>query len=200
VLILGLTGNIGCGKSSLSDIFKESDFQIIDADIIARQIFEDKSLLQEVFIHFGEGIKNSNGNLDRKALGRMVFNDENKLIELNNLTHPRIKSKILHNIEDAKNSNKKIVVIDAALLIECGYLEIIDKLIVITCDKDIQIKRIQDRDNCTKEEAISRINSQMSQEEKSKHADYVINNSGTFEELKIKAKYFMIYMEENWCE
>jgi len=200
VLILGLTGNIGCGKSSLSDIFKESDFQIIDADIIARQIFEDRSLLQEVFIHFGEGIRNSHGNLDRKALGRMVFNDENKLIELNNLTHPRIKSKILHNIEDAKNSNKKIVVIDAALLIEGGYLEIIDKLIVVICDKDIQIKRIQDRDNCTKEEAISRINSQMSQEEKIRHADYVINNSGTFEELKIKAEYFMIYMKENWCE
>ena len=200
MLILGLTGNIGCGKSSLSDIFKESDFQIIDADIIARQIFEDRNLLQEVFIHFGEGIRSSDGNLDRKALGRIVFNDENKLIELNNLTHPKIKSKILHNIEEAKNSNKKIVVIDAALLIEGGYLKIIDKLIVVTCDKDIQIKRIQDRDNCTKEEAISRINSQMSQEEKNKYADYVINNSGTFEELKIKAKYFMIYMKENWCE
>ena len=88
MLILGLTGNIGCGKSSLSDIFKESDFQIIDADIIARQIFEDRILLQEVFVHFGENIRNSDGNLDRKALGRIVFNDENKLIELNNLTHP----------------------------------------------------------------------------------------------------------------
>lgn len=200
MLILGLTGNIGCGKSSLSDIFKESDFQIIDADIISRQIFEDRSFLQEVFIHFGEDIRSSDGNLDRKALGRIVFNDENKLVELNNLTHPKIKSKILHNIEEAKNSNKKIVVIDAALLIEGGYLAIIDKLIVVNCDKDIQIKRIQDRDNCTKEEAISRINSQMSQEEKNKYADYVINNSGTFEELKIKAKYFMIYMKENWCE
>jgi dephospho-CoA kinase len=200
VLILGLTGNIGCGKSSLSDIFKESDFQIIDADIIARQIFEDRSLLREVFTHFGEDIRNNDGSLDRKALGRIVFNDENKLIELNNLTHPKIKMKILNNIEEAKNSNKKVVIIDAALLIEGGYLTIIDKLIVVTCDKDIQIKRIQDRDNCTKEEAISRINSQMSQEEKNKYADYIINNSGTFEELKIKAKYFMIYMKENWCE
>lgn len=200
MLILGLTGNIGCGKSSLSDIFKESDFQIIDADIIARQIFEDRSLLREVFTHFGEDIRNNDGSLDRKALGRIVFNDENKLIELNNLTHPKIKMKILNNIEEAKNSNKKVVIIDAALLIEGGYLTIIDKLIVVTCDKDIQIKRIQDRDNCTKEEAISRINSQMSQEEKNKYADYIINNSGTFEELKIKAKYFMIYMKENWCE
>ncbi|HSQ89214.1 dephospho-CoA kinase [Romboutsia sp.] len=200
MLILGLTGNIGCGKSSLSNIFKENDIEIIDADIISRQIFEDKILLEEVFIQFGEDIKNSDGSLDRKALGRIVFNNNNKLIELNNLTHPKIRNKILDKIETAKNYNKKIVVIDAALLIESGYLTIVHKLLVVNCNKEVQIKRIQDRDNCTKEEAISRINSQMSQKEKVKYADYIIDNSGTFEELREKANNFILYMKENWCE
>lgn len=200
MLILGLTGNIGCGKSSLSNIFKENNIEIIDADIISRQIFEDKALLEDVFIHFGEDIKNSDGSLDRKALGRIVFNDDNKLIELNNLTHPKIRNKILDKIENAKYHNQKIVVVDAALLIEGGYLTIIHKLLVVNCNKEIQIKRIQGRDNCTKEEAISRINSQMSQEEKVKYADYIIDNSGTFEALRIKANDFIMYMKENWCE
>ena len=200
MLILGLTGNIGCGKSSLSNIFKENNIEIIDADIISRQIFEDKALLEDVFIHFGEDIKNSDGSLDRKALGRIVFNDDNKLIELNNLTHPKIRNKILDKIENAKYHNQKIVVVDAALLIEGGYLTIIHKLLVVNCNKEIQIKRIQGRDNCTKEEAISRINSQISQEEKVKYADYIIDNSGTFEALRIKANDFIMYMKENWCE
>ncbi len=200
MLILGVTGNIGCGKSSLSNIFKKNDIEIIDADKISRQIFEDKNLLQEVFVKFGEGIRNTDGSLDRKALGRIVFNNENKLIELNNLTHPKIKDKILEKINNAKNNLKKIIVIDAALLIEGGYTEIIDKLLIITCDKDMQIKRIVDRDNCTKEDAISRINSQKSQEEKVIYADYIIDNSSTLEELNIKAKKFIMYMKENWCE
>ncbi len=200
MLILGVTGNIGCGKSSLSNIFKKNDIEIIDADKISRQIFEDKNLLQEVFVKFGEGIRNIDGSLDRKSLGRIVFNNENKLIELNNLTHPKIKNKILEKINKAKNNHEKVIVIDAALLIEGGYTEIIDKLLIITCDEDMQIKRIVDRDNCTKEEAISRINSQMSQDEKVTYADYIIDNSSTLEELNIKAKKFIMYMKENWCE
>ena len=186
MLLLGLTGNIGCGKSSVSTIFMENNIKVVDADIVARQIFDDKNLLNEVFSTFGESIKNQDGSLNRRALGNIVFNDDEKLILLNNLTHPKIKQKILSKVEEYKNQGEKIVVIDAALLIEDDYIPYIQKLILITCRKEIQINRIIARDNCTKEEAISRINSQMSQEEKVKFADYIIDNSNSFEELQKK--------------
>ena len=186
MLVLGLTGNIGCGKSSVSTIFMENNIKVVDADIVARQIFDDKNLLNEVFSTFGESIKNQDGSLNRRALGNIVFNDDEKLILLNNLTHPKIKQKILSKVEEYKNQGEKIVVIDATLLIEDDYIPYIQKLILITCRKEIQINRIIARDNCTKEEAISRINSQMSQEEKVKFADYIIDNSNSFEELQKK--------------
>ena len=199
MIILGVTGSIGCGKSSVSNILKDNNIDIIDADIISRTIFEDEKLLSLVFEHFGDSIKNIDGSLNRKALGNIVFNDDNKLIELNNLTHPKIKEKILNEVEKYRLSNKDIVVIDAPLLIEGGYLEIVDKVLVITCNEDIQIDRIQKRDNCSKEEALSRIGSQISQEEKVKYADYVLDNSNTLEDLKQKTNEFLLYIKENWC-
>lgn len=200
MLIIGLTGNIGCGKSSLSKIFMDKGIDVVDADIVSRQIFEDKELLQTVFEKFGPSIKNNDGSLNRKALGNIVFNDNEKLIELNNITHPRIKDKIFNQIRNLEEQGKPIVILDGALLVETGYLDDIDKLIVVTCDEEIQIERIKKRDNCTKLEALSRIKSQMSQVEKVKYADYTIDNSGTIEELKNKAYKFMSYIKENWCE
>jgi len=199
MLILGLTGNIGCGKSSLSKILMQNNIDVIDADIISRNIFEDKELLNLVFENFGENIKNLDGSLNRKALGNIVFNDDQKLVILNGLTHPKIKEKILNKINEIRNIGKSLVVIDAALLIEGGYLDILDKLIVITCKESIQISRIQLRDNLTKEQAISRMNSQMSQDEKMKYADYIIDNSGDTNNLKHKAEELIRYMKENWC-
>lgn len=200
MLIIGLTGNIGCGKSSLSKIFMDKGIDVVDADIVSRQIFEDEELLQTVFEKFGPSIKNNDGSLNRKALGNIVFNDDEKLIELNNITHPRIKEKIFNQIRNLEEQGKPIVILDGALLVETGYLDDIDKLIVVTCDEEIQIERIKKRDNCTKLEALSRIKSQMSQVEKVKYADYTIDNSGTIEELKNKAYKFMSYIKENWCE
>ena len=105
MLVVGLTGNIGCGKSSLSDIFRAEGIKIIDADIIARQIYEDEKLLSKVYETFGNDIKNEDGSLNRKALGRIVFSDDEKLIQLNKLTHPVIRQKVSDEIEEY---NKKI--------------------------------------------------------------------------------------------
>ncbi len=200
MIIIGLTGNIGCGKSSLSAIFIQEGIDIVDADIVARQIFEDKELLNKVFETFGPTIKNEDNTLNRKALGSIVFNDDKELVKLNNLTHPAIRKKILNEIENLRIENKKIVVLDAALLIESDYLKHIDKLLLVKCDEEVQIERIKNRDNCTREEAISRIKSQMSQSEKEKYADYIIDNTGTFDELKEKASIFMNYIKENCSE
>ena len=200
MLILGLTGSIGCGKSSLSTIFSEKNIDIIDADIIAREIYEDEKLLQKIYNIFGTDIKNNNGSLNRKALGRIVFNNNEKLIQLNELTHPVIRQSVIEQIDYYNNLNKEIVILDAALLIESNYLDFIDKLLVVTCNENIQIKRIKNRDNCSNEEALSRIKSQMSQENKVKYADYIIDNSGTIDDLRKKAFIFLNYIKENWSE
>lgn len=200
MLVVGLTGNIGCGKSSLSDIFRDEGIKIIDADIIARQIYEDEKLLRKVYETFGNDIKNEDGSLNRKALGRIVFSDDEKLIQLNKLTHPVIRQKVSDEIEEYKSQNEEIVILDAALLVESDYLNFIDKLLVVTCKENIQIERIIARDNCSIEEALGRIKSQMSQENKVKYADYVIDNSATLSELRKKAFIFMNYIKEKWRE
>ena len=200
MLVVGLTGNIGCGKSSLSDIFRAEGIKIIDADIIARQIYEDEKLLSKVYETFGNDIKNEDGSLNRKALGRIVFSDDEKLIQLNKLTHPVIRQKVSDEIEAYKSQNEEIVILDAALLVESDYLNFIDKLLVVTCKENIQIERIIARDNCSIEEALGRIKSQMSQENKVKYADYVIDNSATLSELRKKAFIFMNYIKEKWRE
>lgn len=200
MLVIGLTGNIGCGKSSLSKILRQNSIDVIDADIISREIMDNKSILTEIFNSFGEQVKRENGTLDRKKLGSIVFTNDEKLIKLNNITHPAIKKEIKKRIEDIKANNRNIVIVDAALLIEGNFLDLVDKLIVITCDEKIQIERIISRDNFTREEAISRIKSQMSQGEKLKFGDYIIDNSGDMNDLKYKANKLITYIKENWCE
>ncbi|MFR3499711.1 MAG: dephospho-CoA kinase, partial [Paraclostridium bifermentans] len=142
MLVIGLTGNIGCGKSSLSKILEENYFDIIDADLISREIMNNSDLLKEVFDTFGDNIKRKDGTLDRKKLGEIVFNDDKKLIELNSLTHPAIKKEIIKKINNIKSNNKDIAIVDAALLIEGNFLDLVDKLVVITCNENIQLERI----------------------------------------------------------
>lgn len=200
MLVIGLTGNIGCGKSSLSKILKDNSLDIIDADIISREIMSNNKLLEEVFKVFGEDVKEKDGTLNRKKLASIVFSDDKKLIELNDITHPAIKNEIKRRIKDIGNKGRNIVVVDAALLIEGEFLDLIDKLIVITCDEKEQLNRVMDRDNSNLDETLNRINSQMSQDEKVKFGDYIIDNSGSLEELNYKANKLITYIKENWCE
>ncbi|MGL4797530.1 MAG: dephospho-CoA kinase [Paraclostridium sp.] len=200
MLVVGLTGNIGCGKSSLSKFFTDNNIDVIDADIISREIMDDKSLLELVFNTFGIEVQNEDGSLNRTELGNIVFNNNEKLIQLNNITHPAIKSKIKSKIDNISKNNKNIIVIDAALLIEGKFLDIVNKLVVITCNEDIQTNRIMKRDNITREAALKRINSQMKQKEKMKYADYIIDNSKDIETLNEEANKLLVYIKENWLE
>lgn len=200
MLVIGLTGNIGCGKSSLSKILKDNSLDIIDADIISREIMSNNKLLEEVFQVFGEDVKDKDGTLNRKKLASIVFSDDKKLIALNDITHPAIKNEIKRRIKDIENKGRNIVIVDAALLIEGKFLDLIDKLIVITCGEKEQLNRVMDRDNSNMDEALNRISSQMSQDEKVKFGDYIIDNSGSLEELNYKANKLITYIKENWCE
>jgi dephospho-CoA kinase len=200
MLVVGLTGNIGCGKSSLSELLMSKNIDVIDADIISREIIYDKELLETIFYEFGTEIKNNDGTLNRKKLGNIVFNDDDMLMKLNSITHPAIKRKINDRIIDISNQGKNIVVIDAALLIEGKFLDLVDKLVVITCNEEVQLNRVINRDNMTKEEALKRINSQMKQDEKIKYADYIIDNSKDMNNLKDEFDKLFIYIKENWIE
>ncbi|MDR0879514.1 MAG: dephospho-CoA kinase [Clostridioides sp.] len=200
MLVLGLTGNIGCGKSSLSEILSENKFKIIDADLVSREIMDDEDLLRKIYLEFGTGVKDEDGKLNRKKLGGIVFGDDVKLRRLNELTHPVINKRIMEYIETYRYDGEEVVVVDGALLIEGGFTKLVDKVLLVVCDEAEQIKRVMNRDSLTKEEALKRIESQMAQNEKLKYADYAIDNSDTAEELCKEACKFMNYMKENWCE
>ncbi|MCH7926828.1 MAG: dephospho-CoA kinase [Candidatus Dadabacteria bacterium] len=183
--IIGLTGNIACGKSTVAAIFKELGATLIDADKVARDIVgKGNPALGKIINHFGNEILNKDGTLNREKLGSKVFNDKNQRQILNDITHPEIFKEINNLIEKYREEGQKIVIIEAALIIEREKLKkIIDKLIVVSASKDIQIKRLKDRDGFSKEQAILRINSQIPTEEKIKHADFVIHNDSDIKKI-----------------
>ena len=184
--VVGLTGNIASGKTEVAKIFKELGAKIIDADQIAREIVKPGEVAwKDICDEFGEEILNSDCRINRVKLGEIVFNDKEKRERLNNITHPRIIERIKGLIKKYKRDNVKVVVIEAALIVEKGGLRnTIDELVVVTADEEGQIKRIIKRDDLKREDAISRLNSQMPVSEKVKHATYVIDNSRNLKETR----------------
>ena len=184
--VVGLTGNIASGKSEVANIFKELGAKIIDADQIAREIVKPGEVAwKDICDEFGEEILNSDRRINRVKLGEIVFNDKEKRERLNNITHPRIIERVKKLIEMYKKDNVRVVIIEAALIVEKGGLkDTVDELVVVTADEEGQIKRIIKRDDLKREDAISRLNSQMPLSEKVKHAKYVIDNSDTLDETR----------------
>lgn len=189
MLKIGLTGNIACGKSSVSKELEKRGIHIIDADLISREIYKNKDVMMEMRKFFYDAI--DNGEINRKKLAELVFYNEDKLKKLNQITHKKIKSIIEERLSKYQEKNE-IAVVDAALLYEAGFEDMVDKVIVVYCDEKEQLKRVMLRDNLSKDEATKRINSQMSQEKKIKRADYIIDNSYTREDLKDKVIKLML--------
>lgn len=196
MLRIGLTGSIGCGKSSLSNILKKYNIPIIDADIKGREIYEDKELLKAIEDAFGNSVINEDGTLNRKNLGKIVFSDDDKLEKLNSLTHPVIRRMINEDLDEYEKRGEKMAVIDAALLLEAGFMSMLDTIIVVTCSEPVQLQRVILRDNCSEEDAMGRIKSQMPQEEKVKYAEFVVDNSGTLDQLAEEADELIRKLEE----
>ncbi|NLL61417.1 MAG: dephospho-CoA kinase [Candidatus Atribacteria bacterium] len=180
MLIVGLTGGIVSGKTTVAEIFRQLGAQVIDADQIAHTIIcPGESAWQEIVDYFGEGILESNLHINRKELGKIVFSDREKLAILNKITHPKITAVIKQKIEELKKNYGRdlICIIDAPLLFEAQLEEMMDKIIVVYIGKEEQLKRLLLRDNLSKEDALRRIESQIPMEKKLSLADYVINNS-----------------------
>lgn len=188
MFVVGLTGGIASGKSTVSLLLKDKGAVIIDADEIARQIMQpDKPAWFKVINHFGHEILNEKEYIDRKKLADIVFSDKRQLEFLNSFTHPEIINEIKSQLEYYKSLQKEVVIIDAALLLEVGLDAIVDEVWVVTVDEKVQLERLMNRDkNLNKEQAMSRIRSQMPQEEKIKYADRVIDNSGSIEDTKVQ--------------
>ena len=184
--ILGLTGNIASGKSLVASMLAKHGARVIDVDDIAKKIVEPGQPTWERIVEsFGKDILNQDDTINRKTLGDIIFNDEQKRKVLNDITHPVIIQTARDKVEKFKKENAKVVIIEAALIVEKGGLkDLIDKLIVVTSDQNSQIDRLAGRNDFSQEEALSRINSQMPASEKAKHGDYVIDNSGSIEETE----------------
>lgn len=186
MLKVGLTGSIAVGKSFVLDILRELGARTIDADAVAREVVEPGTAgLKAVVDEFGAGILKPDGSLNRAALGSIVFGDEAKRQKLNSILHPFIiarQDEIMRQWE--KETPDAIAVVDAALMIESGGYKRFDKLIVVHCQTPLELERLMTRDNISREEAERRITAQMSQEEKKKHADYLIDTSEGFESAR----------------
>ena len=198
MLRVGLTGSIGVGKSFVAGVLAELGCHVLDADVTAREVVGPKSkALEEVVAEFGAAVLKADGALDRTKLGNLVFSDPQRRATLNSILHPYIiarQDELLREWEAVDAGG--IAVIDAALMIESGGYKRFDKLIVVHCRPDIQIQRLMSRNNLRRAEAEKRISAQMSQDEKKKFADYLIDTSDGFDDTRTNRKVYAALMED----
>ncbi|CAB4196752.1 CoaE Dephospho-CoA kinase [uncultured Caudovirales phage] len=188
MITVGLTGNIACGKSTISKTFKQHNIPVIDADIIARQVVEQGTIgLYSITAKFGKEYLCSDGTLDRAKLGKLVFSNKLAMDELNLIMGPLIDEESEYQIAQAHKTND-IVVYDAALIIENGHSTRYNPLIVVSCPIEIQLARLMKRNSLTRDEAMARICSQIPTAEKIKFADYVIDSSSTIENSRTQTE------------
>ena len=186
---VGLTGGIGCGKSTVSKVFTSKGITIIDADKIAHRIVTPESkALREIIAIFGENILQKDGMLDRTALKKQVFSDAKKLLQLEAILHPKIYCAIKDQLEKSTPfpTASAYVMADIPLLIEKNYMDLFDHIVVVDCLPEQQIQRVQQRDNLDIAIIQAIINKQVSREKRLKQATHILDNSGDKEQLLLQ--------------
>lgn len=198
MLKVGLTGSIAVGKSHVCEVFRELGCHVLDADKSARDVVATGTPgLQKIVSAFGPDILASDGSLDRKKLGSIVFSDTSKRQLLNSIVHPLVFEEQNNWLGDREKEDPNgIAIVDAALMIESGGFRRFDQLIVVWCRPDIQLARLMSRDNLTEAEAQQRIAAQMPQDEKKKYADFLIDTSGTFAETRSQVVHVFSMLQE----
>ena len=176
---IGITGSIACGKSTVSNYLKEKGYTIIDADKLGHIALTSDEVKEKLKKSFGLTILENN-EISREKLGKLVFGNDENLKILNSIVHPYIRKIILQLQENHRD--ERFVFLDIALLFEAGFEDLVEKIIVVYVDEKIQLARLMSRNALSKEQAMFRIESQMSSNDKSKLGNYVINNSNTKEE------------------
>lgn len=181
--VIGLTGGIASGKSTVSNYLKSKSIPIVDADIVSREVVMPGSKgLQAIVDAFGKDILEEN-HLNRKALRELIFSDEEKRLKLNRILHPIIHDEILTQIQALKDNDEPIIIFDAPLLLENNLKYMVDELWLVSTSVTKQIERLINRDNMTLESAESIISKQMSLLEKEKLSDVILDNNSTVEAL-----------------
>ena len=192
--VIGLTGGISSGKSTVSNYLKQQGYKVLDADEYSRKTTaKGGPAIPAIVEAFGEDIVNAEGELDRKKLGSIIFNDADKRQQLNGIVHPLIRD--MMNSEEAHLVKEGHVFLDIPLLFENGLDARCDLTVTVFVDQDTQIKRLKVRDGLSEEAAQARINSQMSLTEKVKKSDYSLDNNGDVEHLYAQIDSFTEVLE-----
>ncbi len=184
-LVIGLTGGIASGKSTVSNMLKEMDIAVIDADVEARLAVEKgEPAYQKIVAEFGDEIVLPNGEIDRQKLGSIIFHNTEKRQLLNSIVHPEVRKRMNDQVDAAKSRGEKVIVLDIPLLFESKLTSIVEKTILVFVDRGVQLQRLMERNDLSFEEAEARVNSQMPLGEKVALADAVIDNNGLVEQTR----------------
>ncbi len=187
MVVIGLTGGILSGKSTISQMLAEKGAVIIDADKIGHEAYKPHTKTwQDLRNAFGGSIIKDDMEIDRKKLGEIVFNDPQALARLNEIVHPRMHSMIKEEIERLRGEGVDVVVLEAAVLIEANWTDLVDEVWAAVAPEEVAVKRLQNRGGLSEEQARARIRSQLSPEERAKHADVIIDTDCELSEVRAK--------------
>lgn len=182
---LAIVGNIASGKSLIESLFQEQGIITIDSDKIVHELLaKNKEIINKINNLFDVDVIDKKGQIDRKKVGNIVFNDKHKLCQLEKIIHPEVKKTIEQFFQN--NVNEKIVAVSVPQLYESGWEAVFDYVIFVTADDDIRLKRLIKRNNLAENQAKQRLSAQLPQEEKAKKADFVIENSGDIKNTKLQ--------------
>ncbi|KAJ3257471.1 hypothetical protein HK103_004546 [Boothiomyces macroporosus] len=186
--IVGLTGGISTGKSTVSHFLATSQIPILDADVVAKEVVKPGEVCYHLILdHFGLDILDYNSHIDRAALGNIIFTNAEERAALNNITHPRIRIELLKQVLVQFLKGKSMVVLDTPLLFEAGFYRWVHTTVVVYCPAPMQLDRLIARDGITIAQAQNKMNSQMSIEQKKTLAHHVIDNSGSMASTRKQA-------------
>ena len=189
MLVIGLTGGIGTGKTQVSQTLEGLGAKIINADLLGHEAYKPNTQTwQEVIDTFGEDVLAPGGEVDRKALGAIVFADPEALQRLNAIVHPRIRRMVKDRIAESSADGQQVVVVEAALLVEANWTDLCDEVWMTISSEETVVQRLRDRDGLDEQAVFSRVRSQMGQSERARHADALIENDGTLSELRDRVK------------
>lgn len=184
-LVIGLTGGIASGKSTVSNMLKELGITVIDADVEARLAVEKgQPAYHKIIAEFGQEVVADHGEIDRPKLGSIIFHQEDKRLILNQIVHPEVRNRMYSKMEAAKQNGEKVIVLDIPLLFESKLTFMVDKTLLVFADQETQLRRLMKRNNLTMEEAKARIDSQIPLSKKVALADAILENNGSIEATK----------------
>lgn len=193
-MVIGLTGGIGTGKSTVSQILREKGYKVIDLDVISHEVITFPQVIEKIAENFGKEVleKDNFGNyaVSRKKLGKVIFKNKEKRLALNAIMHPEILRFMREKILESKEESG-IIFVEIQLLFEVQWEKEFDYILLVSANMDTQIQRVLKRDNRTHEEALNIINSQMSLDEKKKRSDFIIENDGNIQNLEEKVDKFL---------